>query len=102
MTDPGEGGGGLQPSPIRAGEWTTPDGVHWRRRGARGDMDVKRAEKLLRAPDTRVLHVYGPTTPIEVAPLQREAFWARVRPCVTGRIREPGDFTDFVVAEEFC
>jgi hypothetical protein len=86
------------PSAVRAREWVDPDGTRWRRRG--GPADVRRAERLLRSADVRVLHFYGPGAPTEIAPGDREALWARVRPYVRDRfIRVPGDFADFEVAE---
>lgn len=86
-------------NPIRDGRWADADGTTWRRRGD-GAGAVKRMERLIRAPDVRVLLVYGPDAPTEIVPADREELWQRIRPHLRGTYeRGAGDMSDFQVAE---
>jgi hypothetical protein len=80
--------------PFGDREYVGADGCHWRRRGPGPVGDGKRFLRLLRDPKVTVLHMYLWDPVIEIAPKDREAFWA-------GAVRkmEESRFADFVGTE---
>jgi hypothetical protein len=70
------------PQPIRDGRWTDDSGTQWRVRG-RGTQPPRALLRLLKRPDLRVLHAYGPH-PTEVSGTQRQALLERVRRYLAG------------------
>lgn len=66
------------PQPIHDGHWTDDNGTQWHMRGARGQIPHRALlRRLLKLPDLRVLHAYGPD-PTEVSGPEREALLERV------------------------
>ena len=65
--EPGPDVGRRWLSPIGDRRWTGADGTRWRMRG--GVLTRRAVGRLLKRPDVRVLHVYGP----EPAEIEREA-----------------------------
>ena len=85
---------------ARRGRWTDDEGVEWTRRGEQ--VDLKRVERLLADPQTRVMR-FGSAEVVDVQPVERAGYWARVRPYLRGVRRTPGekstDHLDCQVAE---
>lgn len=69
--------------PIIDGRWTDASGAGWVIRGRRMEPAGPALRRLLRRPDLRVLHAYGPH-PREVSGLEREALLHRVEQYATG------------------
>ncbi|HVX07603.1 hypothetical protein [Humibacter sp.] len=86
------------PSIIRDRSWTDEDGTVWRMRG--GDQPARKTvEHLLLDPEVRVLLI-ADLRPVDVALKDRAGLWAEVRQYYPeAKRREPGDHTDFAVAE---
>lgn len=79
--------------PIRAGEIEHPPGFLWLL--DRADLDLRVLRRNVQRADV-VLVVVDPWTRVEIAPADRDDFWASVEPYLSGRVtREPGDHTDF-------
>jgi hypothetical protein len=51
------------PQPIRDGHWTDDNGTDWHIRGGRAQLPYRVLLRLLKRPDLRVLHAYGPSRP---------------------------------------
>jgi len=87
------------PSPISDREWVDEGGRHWRLRGA-GRKAAKRFEHLVQSSDVRVLHFYGIDAPTDLAGVERDQFWRRVRPYLDHPGgQDPEGMTAFNVAE---
>ncbi len=82
------------PQPIRDGHWTDGNGTHWHIRGGAGLPRVV-LRRLLKRPDLRVLHAYGPH-PAEVSDAEREALLERVERYFAG---EASPHSEFWLAE---
>lgn len=78
-----ESGAQAWPQPIRDGQWTDDNGSCWHIRGRGIEPDSPALRRLLRRPDLRVLHAYGPQ-PMEVSGRDREAILERVERYAAG------------------
>src|SRR6266511_96679 len=79
------------PQPIHDGHWTDDNGAHWYIRGGRAQLPHRVLRRLLKRPDLRVLHAYGPH-PIEVSGTERKAFLQRVERYFTGEAPPHSEF----------
>jgi len=95
--EPGPGQPIPWPRPIRERAWTDADGVRWIRRGSSiAGNDIRR---LLLDASIPVLLCYS-LEPRIVPPVERAELWDRIRPYVTGRLRDDAtDHTSFDTAE---
>jgi hypothetical protein len=80
--------------PLASGEFTDAVGVLWRIRG--GELSWTRIARLVRDPQTSVVHVYLNDVRT-IAPEDREAFLQKISWYVAGPV--PDDHTEFRVAE---
>ena len=90
-----EHGAQAWPQPIREGDWTDGAGITWRIRGRGIEPRGPTLRRLLKRPDLRVLHAYGPH-PLEVSGRERDALLERVERYVAG---EGAPHSVFVLAE---
>jgi hypothetical protein len=79
------------PQPIREGRWTDDRGTQWHIRGRGTPSPRGLLRRLLKHPDLRVLHAYGPQ-PTEVAGPQQQALLERVERCFAGEAPPHSEF----------
>jgi hypothetical protein len=79
------------PQPIRGGHWTDDNGTHWRIRGGRAGLPWLVLRRLLKRPNLRVLHAYGPH-PAEVSGAERVALLERVERYFAGEAPPHSEF----------
>ena len=72
------------PQPIREGRWTDDSGTQWHIRGRGTQPPRGLLRRLLKRPDLRILHAYGPQ-PTEVSDTQRQALLDRVERYFAGQ-----------------
>jgi hypothetical protein len=83
------------PQPIREGRWTDDRGTQWHIRGRGTPSPRGLLRRLLKRPDLRVLHAYGPQ-PTEVSGPQQQALLQRVERYFAG---EGPPHSEFWLAE---
>lgn len=83
------------PQPIRDGHWTDDDGTRWHLRGRRAGPPKPVLRRLLKHPDLRILHAYGPR-PTEVVGAERTALLDQVERYLGG---DAPPYSEFRLAE---